>query len=87
MSPVVLLFQFIEKETSTYTYLLADKTSKEAVLIDPVHETAERDATLIRELGLTLKYASEQPPPFAILQFCMYTRIVYKVTNRGEVTI
>jgi sulfur dioxygenase len=45
--------------TSTYTYLLADTTTKEAVLIDPVLELAERDAQLINDLGLTLKYASK----------------------------
>jgi sulfur dioxygenase len=46
-----------EKESSTYTYLLADNATKEAILIDPVIETAERDAKLIGELGLTLKFA------------------------------
>jgi len=48
--------QLFEKESSTYTYLLADKVTKEAILIDPVLEMAERDAKLIKELGLTLKY-------------------------------
>ncbi|XP_049943625.1 uncharacterized protein LOC126424855 isoform X3 [Schistocerca serialis cubense] len=49
--------QLYDQESSTYTYLLADVKSKEAVLIDPVLEMAERDAKLITELGLTLKYA------------------------------
>ncbi|KAJ1481402.1 ETHE1, mitochondrial-like protein, partial [Baffinella frigidus] len=40
-----------------FTYLLADPTTKEAVLIDPVVETAERDALLIKELGLKLTVA------------------------------
>ncbi|XP_028836316.1 persulfide dioxygenase ETHE1, mitochondrial [Denticeps clupeoides] len=53
-----LLFrQLFESVSSTYTYLLADKESKEAVLIDPVLETVERDVKLIEELGLTLKVA------------------------------
>jgi len=34
--------QFFEQESWTYTYLLADTESKEAVLIDPVIETANR---------------------------------------------
>jgi hypothetical protein len=34
--------QLFEKESSTYTYLLFDKASAEAVVIDPVIETAER---------------------------------------------
>jgi len=38
-----LLFrQLFEKESSTYTYLLADTVTKEAVLIDPVLETVAR---------------------------------------------
>ncbi|KAJ1438131.1 ETHE1, mitochondrial-like protein [Ochromonadaceae sp. CCMP2298] len=48
--------QLFEKESSTYTYLLADAVTKEAVLIDPVFETAERDEGVVRGLGLTLKY-------------------------------
>uniref|UniRef100_A0A3B4UB40 Persulfide dioxygenase ETHE1, mitochondrial n=1 Tax=Seriola dumerili TaxID=41447 RepID=A0A3B4UB40_SERDU len=46
-----------ESESSTYTYLLADPETKEAVLIDPVLETIDRDLKLIHELGLNLKVA------------------------------
>ncbi|CAJ1062792.1 persulfide dioxygenase ETHE1%2C mitochondrial [Xyrichtys novacula] len=49
--------QLFEAESSTYTYLLADSDTKEAVLIDPVLETIERDLKLIHELGLDLKVA------------------------------
>ncbi|KAK4292573.1 hypothetical protein Pmani_034661 [Petrolisthes manimaculis] len=48
--------QLFDRESCTYTYLLADNTTKEAVLIDPVIELAERDAKLVEELGLNLKY-------------------------------
>lgn len=48
--------QLFERESCTYSYLLADTESKEAVIIDPVIETAERDVQQIKELGLTLKY-------------------------------
>lgn len=48
--------QLFDRESCTYTYLLADEESKEAVLIDPVIELAERDAKLVEELGLNLKY-------------------------------
>ncbi|XP_051790764.1 persulfide dioxygenase ETHE1, mitochondrial-like isoform X1 [Erpetoichthys calabaricus] len=48
---------FFEKESSTYTYLLADKKTKEAVIIDPVLETVERDSRLIQQLQLKLLYA------------------------------
>jgi len=51
-----LFRQLFDRESCTYTYLLADQVSKEAVLIDPVIELAERDASLVKELGLQLKY-------------------------------
>ena len=50
----VLLRQLFDAASSTYTYLLADPGSGEAVLIDPVFEQARRDAALLRELGLRL---------------------------------
>jgi len=49
--------QLFEHESSTYTYLLADLTTKEALIIDPVINTAERDAKLIQQLDLQLRYA------------------------------
>ncbi|XP_052864818.1 persulfide dioxygenase ETHE1, mitochondrial [Anopheles cruzii] len=49
--------QLFDEQSHTYSYLLADITSKEAILIDPVLEQAKRDAKLIEELGFTLKYA------------------------------
>ncbi|TMS11142.1 Persulfide dioxygenase ETHE1, mitochondrial [Larimichthys crocea] len=53
-----LLFrQLFEKESSTYTYLLADTETKEAILVDPVLETIDRDLKLIHELGVNLKVA------------------------------
>ena len=53
----MLLRQLFDEATWTYTYLLADEQSKEAVIIDAVVEQVERDVKLIEELGLTLKYA------------------------------
>lgn len=53
----MLFRQLYDSESSTYTYLLADEEAREAVIIDPVIEQVERDATLIRDLGLTLKFA------------------------------
>ncbi|XP_022142030.1 persulfide dioxygenase ETHE1 homolog, mitochondrial [Momordica charantia] len=55
-----LLFrQLFEKESSTFTYLLADVShpDKPALLIDPVDKTVDRDLNLVRELGLKLVYA------------------------------
>lgn len=52
-----LIFQqLFESQTSTYTYLLGCEETKEAVLIDPVLETMERDLKLIQEMGLKLIY-------------------------------
>ncbi len=51
--------QMYDNETSTYTYLLADDNTKEAVLIDSVLEQVERDKKIINELGLDLKYLME----------------------------
>ena len=56
MSASQIFRQLFEKESSTYTYLLACPETKEAVLIDPVIETAERDVKIVTELGLKLKY-------------------------------
>jgi sulfur dioxygenase len=49
--------QLFDQESSTFTYLLADAATKEAILIDPVLEQTERDLSFIKELGLNLKYA------------------------------
>ncbi len=48
--------QLFEAQSFTYTYLLADAVSKEAVLIDTVIETVDRDLKLVAELGLKLVY-------------------------------
>jgi glyoxylase-like metal-dependent hydrolase (beta-lactamase superfamily II)/rhodanese-related sulfurtransferase len=50
----MLFRQLFDPETSSYSYLLADETNREAVLIDPVREQVERDVQLIGELGLRL---------------------------------
>ena len=51
----MLIFrQLFDPQSSTYSYLLGDPDSREAVLIDPVYEQSHRDAALVRELGLTL---------------------------------
>jgi sulfur dioxygenase len=56
----MLIFrQLIDPQSSTYTYLLGDGKSGEAVLIDPVFQQARRDAALLNELGLRLTYTLE----------------------------
>ncbi|HMV68700.1 MAG TPA: MBL fold metallo-hydrolase [Myxococcota bacterium] len=51
--------QLFEPTTSTYTYLLASPTTREAVLIDPVVEEVDRYVQLLDELGLKLRYTLE----------------------------
>lgn len=51
--------QLFDTDSSTYTYLIADDSTHEAVIIDPVLEQVERDLKLIREHGLKLKYTLE----------------------------
>jgi sulfur dioxygenase len=53
-TPMLIFRQLFDQQSSTYSYLLGDDGSREAVLIDPVFEQARRDAALIHELGLTL---------------------------------
>jgi sulfur dioxygenase len=51
----MLIFrQLFDPQSSTYTYLLGDSATRQAVLIDPVFEQVRRDAALIDELGLKL---------------------------------
>lgn len=50
----IVFRQLFDSKSSTYTYLLADEGSREAVIIDPVYEQSLRDAALVSELGLTL---------------------------------
>ncbi len=53
----MLFRQLFDPASSTYTYLLADEQTRDAIIIDPVLEQLERDLALIAELGLTLRYA------------------------------
>ena len=46
--------QLFDLQSSTYTYLLGDAASGEALIIDPVFENVRRDTALLRELGLCL---------------------------------
>jgi sulfur dioxygenase len=53
----MLIFrQLFDAPSSTYTYLLGDSSSGEAILIDPVFEQVRRDAALINELKLRLHW-------------------------------
>ena len=48
--------QLIDSESWTYTYLLADDQTRQAVLIDTVFEHHLRDLAFVRELNLDFLY-------------------------------
>lgn len=51
--------QLFDSQSSTYTYLLGDHESREAILIDTVREQVNRDLSLISEMGLKLSIVLE----------------------------
>jgi glyoxylase-like metal-dependent hydrolase (beta-lactamase superfamily II)/rhodanese-related sulfurtransferase len=53
---MMIFRQLFDTDTSTFTYLLADEQSREAVLIDTVLEQVERDLEIITSLNLKLIY-------------------------------
>lgn len=55
----MLFRQLFEPISSTYTYLLGCETSGQALLIDPVLPTWERDLQVLQSLGLKLRYTVE----------------------------
>ena len=48
------LKQFFDEESCTYTYLLWDQTTNDAVIVDPVDIQAGRDLQKVNDLGLKL---------------------------------
>lgn len=54
-----LFRQFFDIETSSYTYIIADQQTGDAVLVDPVLEQVDRDLQSLDELGLKLRYCLE----------------------------
>jgi len=53
------LIQLFDIESSTFTYFLVDRATREAMAVDSVDRQVERDLALIKRLGLTLRYALE----------------------------
>lgn len=51
--------QSFDPESSTYTYLLGCTERREAVLVDPVREQAERDLAMLAETGMRLTWILE----------------------------
>lgn len=55
MNPI----QLFDPASSTYTYVLFDAASREALIIDPVDTQVDRDLAILREYGLRLIWAVE----------------------------
>ena len=53
------LRQLFDAESSTYTYLLWDESTRQAALIDTVDNQIDRDLQLVEELQLDLRYTLE----------------------------
>ncbi len=51
--------QLFDPASSTYTYVLFDQLSRDALLIDPVDEQIDRDLATLREYGLKLVWTVE----------------------------
>lgn len=55
----IIFEQYIDEETSTYTFLIADPKTRDAVLVDSVREHVESYKKRISELNLNLRYLLE----------------------------
>ena len=51
--------QLFDPQSHSYTYILFDELSREALILDPVAEQLERDLDTVRRLNLKLKWAVE----------------------------
>ncbi|WHZ10373.1 MAG: MBL-fold metallo-hydrolase superfamily [Burkholderiaceae bacterium] len=55
MTPI----QLFDPASSTYTYLLFDEATRDALIIDPVDVQLERDLSMLRQYGLKLQWTVE----------------------------
>ena len=55
MNPI----QLFDAASSTYTYVLFDESTREALIIDPVDDQLERDLAALRQYGLKLVWTVE----------------------------
>lgn len=57
--PAMIPLQLFDPASSTYTYVLHDPTTRQALIIDPVDEQLDRDLAVLQSLGLTLRWTLE----------------------------
>jgi hypothetical protein len=78
--------QFFEQESWTYTYLLADTESKEAILIDPVIETASRDAQVhFNNRKVLLTIHNHYKPSFTVVFFSFSSMISVMISSLVDI--
>jgi len=53
------LHQLFDPGSSTFTYVLVDIATRDAVVVDSVDQCTERDLGLVHRLGLTVRYVVE----------------------------
>jgi sulfur dioxygenase len=53
------LYQFFDDDSSTYTYVLTDAETKQAVIIDPVDQHLQQYISLLSDESLRLRYVLE----------------------------
>jgi sulfur dioxygenase len=51
--------QLFDAASSTYTYILMDEATRDALIIDPVDDQLERDLAILRQYGLKLLWTVE----------------------------
>ena len=56
MNSNIIFRQLFDEKTWTYSYIIGDISSKQAVIIDPVIDKVDRDIKLLQELDLSLVY-------------------------------
>lgn len=82
--------QLFEPVSSTYTYLLGCEATGDALLVDPVMPTWERDLALVRSLGLRLAFTVETHVHADHITSALRlkqesgSRIVYPATDRFD---
>ena len=53
------LHQLFDPASSTFTYVLIDVPTRDAVVVDSVDHLVERDLGVVRRLGLNVRYVVE----------------------------
>ena len=55
----MLPLQLFDAASSTYTYIVFDEATRDAIIIDPVDQQVERDLAVLRQHGLKLRWTLE----------------------------